>query len=368
MTQQFLIFTYKTVYIKNKYSNLVNIYKEIKINKNNALFIKNKINLFFLSINTISKLLYFNMIKIKSNYLLNFLCKKYLIRNIYISLNKKINSFLNSLNILTSNTVLFKQQNQYNSIILEIRAGTGGVEASLFAFSLFEMYLKMIEKFKWKYQILNYSSMIKKAIKEVIISIKGNNIYSHFKCENGIHRVQRIPTTEAQGRIHTSTCSIVVLPEKKIKFININNKDIRIDVYRSSGPGGQSVNTTDSAVRILHIPTNIIVQCQNEKSQVQNKLTAMKVLQIKLQQYYEEQNIKEQSQLRKQIIQTSDRAEKIRTYNFLQDRCTDHRAGITIYNLNKLFAGNLANFIVKCIRNIKKKYICSERDLNSHDF
>jgi peptide chain release factor 1 len=180
-----------------------------------------------------------------------------------------------------------------------------------------------------------------------IVNIKGKNSYDCLKYENGVHRVQRIPSTESQGRIHTSACSIALFPENCFKKITISMNDLRIDVYRASGPGGQSVNTTDSAVRILHIPTGIITQCQNEKSQLRNKIIAMKILKIKLQKFYDNKNNQHRVKERKSLIKSGDRSEKIRTYNFPQDRCTDHRLGITVYNLNKILSGNLSIFILK---------------------
>jgi len=230
-------------------------------------------------------------------------------------------------------------------IILEVRSGTGGDEASIFAFKVSQMYLKFAEKMKWSFEILTSSNNIKGGIKELICNIQGKPAYESLRHEGGIHRVQRIPITESQGRIHTSACSVVVLPDITVNKIEILNADLRIDVYRSSGPGGQSVNTTDSAVRITHIPTGIVVQCQNEKSQIRNKLSAMKVLESRLNQHYYNKINEDKKNTRKSMIKSGDRSEKIRTYNFQQDRCTDHRYGINIYNLNKLFSGNMEELI-----------------------
>lgn len=232
-------------------------------------------------------------------------------------------------------------------IILEIRSGTGGDEASIFAFKISQMYLKFSEKMKWNYEIITSSNNMKGGVKELIVNIHGKLAYEALCYEGGIHRVQRIPITESQGRIHTSACSVVVLPDVTVNKIKIMNADLRIDVYRSSGPGGQSVNTTDSAVRITHIPTGIVVQCQNEKSQIRNKLSAMRVLEARLYQHHYDKINEDKKNTRKSMIKSGDRSEKIRTYNFQQDRCTDHRYGINIYNLNKLFSGNMEELIEK---------------------
>ncbi len=234
---------------------------------------------------------------------------------------------------------------KYKGIILEIRSGTGGDEASIFAFKISQMYLKFAEKMKWNFEIITSSSNMKGSIKELIVNIQGKTAYEALWFEGGIHRVQRIPITESQGRIHTSACTVVVLPDVVETKIEILNADLRIDVYRSSGPGGQSVNTTDSAVRITHIPTGIVVQCQNEKSQMRNKLSAMRVLRARLHQHYYDKINEDKKNARKSMIKSGDRSEKIRTYNFQQDRCTDHRYGINVYNLNKLFSGNMEELI-----------------------
>jgi len=230
-------------------------------------------------------------------------------------------------------------------IILEVRSGTGGDEASIFAFKISQMYLKFAEKMKWNFEIITSSTNMKGSIKELIVNIQGKLAYEALCFEGGIHRVQRIPITESQGRIHTSACTVVVLPDIIEDKIEIVNADLRIDVYRSSGPGGQSVNTTDSAVRITHIPTGTVVQCQNEKSQIRNKLSAMRVLRARLHQHYYDKINEDKKNVRKSMIKSGDRSEKIRTYNFQQDRCTDHRYGINIYNLNKLFSGNMEELI-----------------------
>lgn len=242
-----------------------------------------------------------------------------------------------------------------HDITLEIRAGTGGLEASHFALEILTMYLKLAEKMQWAIKIVNYTSNVKKGIKDASVNIQGLNVFYFFKYESGIHRVQRVPSTDTQGRIHTSTCSVYVIKKKNTYIPIIKSSDLRIDVYRSSGPGGQSVNTTDSAVRIIHIPTKIIVQCQNEKSQIRNRLTALKILYEKLQKQYICNENSKIAKNRKNVIQSGDRSEKIRTYNYIQDRCTDHRSGITEYNLIKMLSGNINSFIVKNIQFIEDK-------------
>lgn len=233
------------------------------------------------------------------------------------------------------------------NIILEIRAGTGGDEASLFAGELFTMYARFAEIHRWKVEVMNSSEGTKGGYKEITATISGNEVYSHLKYEAGVHRVQRVPETETQGRVHTSACTVAVLPEAEEIDVKIEEKDIRVDVFRAGGPGGQSVNTTDSAVRITHLPTGLIVQCQDEKSQLKNKAKAMKVLRARLYDKMQEELDKERAAERKEMVKSGDRSEKIRTYNFPQDRCTDHRVGLTVYNLPKLFAGEIDDLITK---------------------
>lgn len=254
-----------------------------------------------------------------------------------------------------------KNVNDKKNVILEIRAGTGGHEACLFAGKLFHMYIKLAEHQKWKFNIINKSEGVIGGFKDIAINITGKDVFSWLKYEAGVHRVQRIPETESQGRIHTSVCSIAVLVEAKEIDIKIKDKDIRIDAFRSSGPGGQSVNTTDSAIRIMHLKTGIIVQCQNEKSQIKNKNKALKVLRARLYDLKQRKLNKERSNTRKKMVKSGDRSDKIRTYNFIQDRCTDHRTSITMYKLSRIFLGNIKNLIIKI------KHYFQQKDLEILD-
>ncbi|MFC1780176.1 peptide chain release factor 1 [Patescibacteria group bacterium] len=234
---------------------------------------------------------------------------------------------------------------EIKNCILEIRAGTGGEEANLFALDLFRMYTKYAESNNWKVQILSKNQTGKGGFKEVIVQITGKGSYNKLQYESGVHRVQRIPVTESSGRIHTSAASVVVYPLLDEKEINIDQSEIKIDVYRSSGPGGQSVNTTDSAVRITHIPTGTIVTCQDEKSQHKNKKKALSILASRLKDVNKEKQQEELSDIRKSAIKTGDRSAKIRTYNYPQNRVTDHRIKKSWHNLKAIVDGDLATMI-----------------------
>ncbi len=231
------------------------------------------------------------------------------------------------------------------NIILEIRAGTGGDEAALFAGDLFRMYSRYAERRGWNVSVLSSNTTGIEGIKEMIAKIEGEDVYKYLKFESGVHRVQRVPETESQGRIHTSAATVAVMPEAEEVDIEISPNDIRIDVFRSSGPGGQSVNTTDSAVRITYIPTGMVVSCQDEKSQLKNKDKAMSILRSRLLALKQEEEAKKRSDFRKSQIGTGDRSEKIRTYNFPQDRVTDHRINFTTHNLPEILNGKLDDII-----------------------
>ena len=241
--------------------------------------------------------------------------------------------------------LLPRDPNDDKNIMLEIRAGTGGEEAALFAGDLFRMYTRFAERRRWSVEIVSMSSAQAGGIKEVVALIKGQGVYSQLKYESGVHRVQRVPATEAQGRIHTSTATVAMMPEVEDVEIAIDPKDLNIDVMRSGGPGGQSVNTTDSAVRIHHIPSGLIVHCQQEKSQHKNKAMAMNLLRAKLFAIEEEKRQSAERDARRGQIGTGDRSEKIRTYNFPQDRLTDHRIGMTKHNLPGLLDGDLQDVV-----------------------
>ena len=243
--------------------------------------------------------------------------------------------------------LLPKDEADKKNAIIEIRAGTGGLEASLFASDLFKMYEKVSHKKKWQLELISISKSDAGGLKEVIASIKGRNIYSTLKYESGVHRVQRVPDTETQGRVHTSAATVAVLPEAEEVDVKIEDKDLRIDVFRSSGPGGQSVNTTDSAVRITHIPTGIVVSQQDEKSQIRNKEKGLKILRSRIYELERKKREDERSKARKSKIGTGDRSERIRTYNFPQGRVTDHRINLTLHKLAEFMEGEIFDEMIE---------------------
>ncbi len=260
----------------------------------------------------------------------------------YDSLTEKKEKLENELKIL----LLPKDPNDEKNVIMEIRAGAGGDEAALFAADLFRMYTRYAEAKGWKTEILSSNYTDINGIKEISFSIEGKGAYSKLKFESGVHRVQRVPTTESGGRIHTSTATVAVLPEAEEVDVQIDPNDLRIDVFCSSGPGGQSVNTTQSAVRITHIPTGLVVSCQDEKSQHKNKDKAMKVLRARLLEKAQSEAAGEMAAVRRTQVGTGDRSERIRTYNFPQGRVTDHRINLTLHKLEQVLLGELDEFII----------------------
>ncbi|MCL6098939.1 MAG: peptide chain release factor 1 [Bacteroidetes bacterium] len=240
-----------------------------------------------------------------------------------------------------------KDPDDDKSVIVEIRAGTGGEEAGLFAADLYRMYSRYAEIRGWKKEIIDFSETGLGGIKEVVFSLGGDGVFGDLKFESGVHRVQRVPATEASGRVHTSAASVVVLPEVEDVEINIDPNDLRIDVYRSGGAGGQNVNKVETAIRITHIPTGLVVQCQDERSQLKNRQKAMKVLKARLYDMKLREQNSEIAAQRKLMVKSGDRSDKIRTYNFPQNRVTDHRIGLTLYNLSEIIEGEIAELIEK---------------------
>ncbi|TAL36788.1 MAG: peptide chain release factor 1 [Spirochaetes bacterium] len=241
--------------------------------------------------------------------------------------------------------LLPRDPNAGKNVIMEIRAGTGGEEAALFAADLFRMYSRYIDTKKWKFELIEMSATGIGGYKEVIFSVGGPDAYESLKFESGVHRVQRIPATESGGRIHTSAVTVAVMPEAEESEVHIEQNELRIDVYRSSGHGGQSVNTTDSAVRITHIPTGIVVTCQDEKSQLKNKIKAMKVLRARLFEMIEGERLDKEAKAKRSQVGSGDRSERIRTYNFPQSRVTDHRIGLTLYALESFLEGEISGMV-----------------------
>lgn len=248
------------------------------------------------------------------------------------------------------------------NILLEIRAGTGGEEAALFAADLFRMYCRYAEKMRWKVEIMSQSDSDTGGYKEIIALISGEKVYSRLKFESGTHRVQRVPATESQGRIHTSAATVAVMPEAAEVDIDIKPEDLRFDVFRSSGPGGQSVNTTDSAVRVTHIPTGIVVTCQDEKSQHKNKAKALKVLYSRLLQAERDRQNAAQADVRRSMVGSGDRSERIRTYNFPQGRITDHRVNLTLYNLGKAMEGEIEELVDALVTHAQAEALKSQAE------
>ena len=255
----------------------------------------------------------------------------------------------NELAIKLERLLLPQDPNDDKNILLELRAGTGGEESALFAAALFRMYSRYAEKNLWKVEVLSSNSTGLGGYKEIIAMITGDSVYSKLKYESGVHRVQRVPETETQGRIHTSACTVAILPEAEEIDVQINPQDLKIDVYRSSGPGGQSVNTTDSAVRITHLPTGTVVAMQDEKSQHKNKDKAMKVLKARIYDKMQQDQQNERAAERKSMVGSGDRSERIRTYNFPQGRLTDHRIGLTLYRLDSIMDGDIDEIVLSLI-------------------
>ncbi len=270
-------------------------------------------------------------------------------------LEKKIRDYEEKLKIL----LLPKDPEDDKNAIMEIRAGTGGDEAAIFAGDLYRMYTKFCEARGYKVEVMSSNPSERGGFKEIIFSIEGDSVYGTLKYESGVHRVQRVPETETQGRVHTSAVSVVVLPEAEEVDVEIDPNELRIDVYRSSGPGGQSVNTTDSAVRITHLPTGLVVSCQDEKSQLKNKNKALKVLRSRLLDLALSEKNSEIAAKRKSMVGSGDRSAKIRTYNFPQGRVTDHRIGLTLYKLDRILEGEI-NELIEALQLAERSEILKE--------
>lgn len=263
-------------------------------------------------------------------------------------LNEEVYACKERLEVISSELRILlipKDPNDDKNVIIEIRAGAGGDEAGLFGYELYKMYLKYAEKKRWKCEEIENNSTEVGGIKEVTFSVAGKGVYSKLKYESGVHRVQRVPETESQGRVHTSTATVAVLPEVEDVEVNIDEKDLKVDTLRSSGAGGQHINKTESCIRLTHLPTGIVVLCQDERSQTKNREKAMRVLKSRLYDYYQSKYEKEYSDNRRSQIGTGDRSERIRTYNFPQGRVTDHRIGFTLYSLDNFMLGDLDEMI-----------------------
>lgn len=266
---------------------------------------------------------------------------KALMEDEIVSCKSKLEKISEELRIL----LLPKDPDDDKNVIMEIRAGAGGEEASLFAYELYRMYVKYAEKNRWKTEEIDNNSTELGGIKEVVFSITGKSAFGKLKFESGVHRVQRVPETESQGRVHTSTATVAVLPEATDVEVNIDEKDLRVDTLRSSGAGGQHINKTESCIRLTHIPTGIVVLCQDERSQTKNREKAMKVLKSRLYDYYQSQADKEYSENRRSQVGTGDRSERIRTYNFPQGRVTDHRIGLTLHSIDNFMMGDIDEMV-----------------------
>lgn len=275
-------------------------------------------------------------------------------------LEPAIEAFSSELKLL----LIPKDEDDKKNTIIEIRAGTGGEEAALFAADLYRMYSRYAERQGWKCELMSMSETGIGGIKEVVISVQGTGAFGKLKFESGVHRVQRVPLTEASGRVHTSAATVAVLPEAEDVDVNIDENDLRIDVFRSSGPGGQSVNTTDSAVRVTHVPTGIVVSCQDEKSQHKNKAKALRILKARLFDNVRMQRDKDRADSRRSQVGSGDRSERIRTYNFPQQRLTDHRVGLTVYRLNEIIDGDIEEIIAALIEADNLRKLAEEQVLD----
>ena len=270
---------------------------------------------------------------------------------------------LESLELELQKLLLPKDPNDHKNVFLEIRAGTGGDEAAIFSGDLFRMYSKFAETQRWKVEVMSESAGDHGGYKEIIARIVGSGVYSQLKFESGAHRVQRVPDTESQGRIHTSACTVAIMPEADAQdAIEINKADLRVDTFRASGSGGQHVNKTDSAIRLTHLPTGIVVECQDERSQHKNRAKAMAVLQARLDSAQDDAAAKEQSEQRKSLVGSGDRSERIRTYNFPQGRVTDHRINLTLYKLAEVMEGMLGEVVQPLVNEFQAEQLASLAD------
>ena len=275
------------------------------------------------------------------------------------SLKEKLAAMEEELRIL----LLPKDKNDERNVVMEIRGGAGGDEASLFAADLYNMYCRYADSMRWKTEIIDANETELGGMKEVVFTVSGRGVYSKLKYESGVHRVQRVPETESQGRVHTSTVTVAVLPEPEDVDVEINEKDLKIDTYRSGGAGGQHINKTESCIRITHIPTGIVVTCQDERSQMKNRDKAMKVLKSRLYDYYNSKYQSDYAENRKSQIGSGDRSERIRTYNFPQNRVTDHRIGLTLYSLDSFLLGDIGGMLESLAIADREAQLASAEDL-----